>query len=261
MSRIKRIVIAGLLQHFHLRSGKDNFHFHDFAEKIKIFCVSILTGIAVVIAASVMDVDVQANYTKHLPIPRSHVTSLKSSNINLNMLPVPLFDLNMQPTLQKSNTQLATVPATQNTSTAVVRTTYKPVSVAPTLFLTNVARDKIERVVMASCGELDNPLMAEANAQVILDRVTSGRFGEGINAVLNAPGQFEKPWKGGVNSIVKNAVSKVFDSGNRVTSTQIYYYINPNICEISLTKWKKDKSYVATFGRGKFIHQYWTSKT
>ncbi len=60
--------------------------------------------------------------------------------------------------------------------------------------------------------------------------------------------------------MVKEAVSKVFDSGKRVTSQQIYYYINPNICNISLTVWKRDKRYVTSIGKGIFVHQYWTIK-
>jgi hypothetical protein len=212
-----------------------------------------------VIAASIMNVAPQANYKEHLSIPVANTTSHKSG-MNLSTLSAPLFNINVQPTFSGTNTLSPTALITTNVAIAPIRTTYKPISAAPPLFLTKSERDKIERVVMASCGELDNPLMAEANAQVILDRTASGRFGKGINAVLNAPGQFEKPWKGGVNSMVINAVSKVFDNGKRVTAKQIYYYINPNICEISLATWKKDKSYVATFGRGKYIHQYWTTK-
>lgn len=226
MSRIKMVVIAGLF----------------------------------VIAASVMNVAPQANYKEHLSTPVANAPSLKSSGINPRPLSTPLFNIKMQSTFNETSTLSPTALITTNVPKTPIRTSYKPISAAPPLFLTKSERDKIERVVMASCGELDNPLMAEANAQVILDRTASGRFGKGINAVLNAPGQFEKPWKGGVNSMVINAVSKVFDNGKRVTAKQIYYYINPNICEISLATWKKDKSYVATFGRGKYIHQYWTTK-
>jgi hypothetical protein len=125
--------------------------------------------------------------------------------------------------------------------------------------LTATERDKIERVVMASCGELDSR-MATANAQVILDRIKSGRFGGSVNSVLDAPNQFESPWKGEVNAMVKKAVSSVFDRGERITDTSIYYYVNPNLSYVSPTVWSKDKRYVVTIGHGKYIHEYWTDK-
>lgn len=125
--------------------------------------------------------------------------------------------------------------------------------------LTAAERDKIERILMSSCGACDS-LMAKANAQVILDRVKSGRFGKSVDEVLDAPHQFEKPWTGRVNTMVKNAVSAVFDRGERVTDTNIYYYVNPNLSVISAATWRKDKRYVVTIGKGEFIHQYWTDK-
>lgn len=129
---------------------------------------------------------------------------------------------------------------------------YYPISAAE--------RDKIERVVMTSCGGLGDSLMAKANAQVILDRIKSGRFGSSVGEVLDAPGQFERPWKGQVTSLVKEAVHSVFDLGNRVTSTRLYYYENPNLSEVDPSVWKKDKRYVTTIGTGFFIHEYWTDR-
>lgn len=123
--------------------------------------------------------------------------------------------------------------------------------------LTAAQRDKIERVLMSSCGAYGS-LMAKANAQVILDRVQSGRFGKTVDEVLDAPHQFEKPYEGRVNSKVKEAVRMVFDRGERVTDTQIFYYINPYYGEISPAVWSRGKRYVVTIGKGKFIHEYWT---
>ncbi len=126
--------------------------------------------------------------------------------------------------------------------------------------LTAAERDRAERVVMASCGEVGNPLMAMANAQVIFDRAESGRFGNGVAAVLAAPGQFERPWKGPVNAMVRQAVAAVFDGGRRVTEVPIYYYINPYLSSVNPSVWEKDKRYVRTIGTGHLIHQYWTDK-
>lgn len=126
--------------------------------------------------------------------------------------------------------------------------------------LTDSERDMVERVVMTSCGSLRNLKMAEANAQVILDRVKSGRFGNTVTAVVTAPHQFEKLWKGNVNDVVKEAVSAVFDDGVRVIDQPVYYYLNPHDAEVLKNVWAKNKVYVTTIGTGRFIHQYWTSK-
>lgn len=126
--------------------------------------------------------------------------------------------------------------------------------------LTDAERIRVERVVMASCGELDNYTMAKANAQVILDRVKSGRFGRSIFSVLDAPGQFETPWRGRVNGLVRQAVSAVFDRGERVTQTAIFYYENPNHSVIDDVQWSRGKRYVITVGHGIYIHQYWTDR-
>lgn len=130
----------------------------------------------------------------------------------------------------------------------------------PALKLSADDRERIERILMTSCGTLENLKMAKANAQVILDRTNSGRFGKNVNEVICAPGQFEVPWKGQVSSTVKDAVTQVFDRGERVINERVFYYINPNLSEISQSVWKKGKRYVATIGRSKYIHQYWTDK-
>lgn len=124
--------------------------------------------------------------------------------------------------------------------------------------LTDEERDLIERIVMASCGNLQNPEMAMANAQVIKDRADSGLFGDSLMAVLTAPNQFENPWKGEVNDVVKEAVTDIFDKGERVTDQPIYYYVNPNTCSISRNRWSQGKAYVTTIGTGKWVHEYWT---
>lgn len=126
--------------------------------------------------------------------------------------------------------------------------------------LTAAQRDKVERVVMTSCGELGDSLMAKANAQVILDRVKSGRFGNSLEEVLDAPHQFEKQWVGSVNTLVKNAVASVFDRGERVTQEHIYYYENPHLKEVGTAVWRRGKRYVTTIGHGLYIHEYWTDK-
>lgn len=126
--------------------------------------------------------------------------------------------------------------------------------------LTGAERDLVERVIMTSCGSLRNLQMATANAQVVLDRVKSGRFGATVTAVLTAPHQFEVPWKGTVNDVVKEAVQAVFDRGERVIDQPVYYYLNPHDAEVLKKTWAKDKVYVTTIGTGHFVHQYWTSK-
>lgn len=118
-------------------------------------------------------------------------------------------------------------------------------------------RDKIERVIMASCGDFSLE-MTKANAQVILDRLQSKKFGNSVDEVLDAPKQFEKPSQATPNSKVKQAVSEVFDKGERVSKTKLYYYVNPNYSYVSKSDWKKGKTYVMTVGNGKFIHEYWT---
>lgn len=125
--------------------------------------------------------------------------------------------------------------------------------------LTPVQRDRIERILMTSCGGVGSIEMAKANAQVILDRVKSGRFGGCLDEVLNAPNQFEKPYSGQVSDLIKSAVSAVFDKGERVTAENIYYYVNPNISSIDPAVWSKSKRYVLTIGHGKYIHEYWST--
>lgn len=155
-----------------------------------------------------------------------------------------------------SGTAVSSAPKSAKSDTASQKESTASKAYYP---LTAAQRDKIERVLMSSCGAYGS-LMAKANAQVILDRVKSGRFGKTIDEVLDAPHQFEKPYTGRVNSKVKEAVRMVFDRGERVTDAQIYYYINPYISEISPAVWSKDKRYVVTIGEGKFIHEYWTDK-
>lgn len=126
--------------------------------------------------------------------------------------------------------------------------------------LTAAQREKIERVIMTSCGTLENIQMAKANAQVILDRLKDGRFGKTVDEVLDAPHQFETPWKGTVNNTVKEAVRAVFDRGERVTSMPIFYYENPYLREVDPQVWRKGKTYVMTLGHEKYIHEYWTQE-
>lgn len=123
--------------------------------------------------------------------------------------------------------------------------------------LSDHERDKIERVMMASCGDFEYQ-MAKANAQVILDRVKSGKFGKTIDEVLDAPQQFEKPSSNTPNSKIKKAVVAVFDNGERVTDTKLYYYVNPHYSFVKRNDWVKGKTYVMTVGKGNFIHEYWT---
>lgn len=123
--------------------------------------------------------------------------------------------------------------------------------------LTAAERDHIERVIMTSCGGLHIYKMDMANAQVIRDRVESGQFGATIDAVLNAPHQFEKPSAEVGDTLVKDAVHAVFDLNERVTPDKLYYYMNPHFSKISNSVWQKGKRYVVTIGTGVYIHEYY----
>lgn len=125
--------------------------------------------------------------------------------------------------------------------------------------LTAKERRKIEQVTMASCGDFGYN-MAKANAQVILNRLESKRFGLTVDDVLSAPKQFEVPSKTEATADVKKAVSAVFDKGEKVSGVPIYYYVNPNISAVKHSTWKKGKAYVMTVGKGHYIHEYWTDK-
>jgi hypothetical protein len=141
------------------------------------------------------------------------------------------------------------------TATKAIPKVLPPVPACP---LTIAQRDRIERIIMTSCGNQQNYEMDMANAQVIKDRADSGLFGASLDDVINAPGQFERPTSGEVNNLVKQAVSAVFDRGERVTQDKLYYYINPNTEKISMKRWKTGKRLVIMIGTGKWIHQYWT---
>lgn len=191
-----------------------------------------------------------ASDSSKIPFPSSATSSVKSpvaARKNSSKAPASKA-LASKVAASKSKTSSNDNSASTDSSSAA--TAYFP--------LTAAEREKIERVVMSSCGELGDKLMAKANAQVILDRVKSGRFGKGINAVLDAPHQFERPWKGSINTLVKNAVTAVFDRGERVTKVRIYYYENPNFKEISTAVWCRGKRYITTIGHGVYIHEYWT---
>lgn len=124
--------------------------------------------------------------------------------------------------------------------------------------ITASERDLIERVIMSSCGGLGEYAMDLANAQVIKDRVQSGKFGHTVEDVLLAPHQFERPWTGTIDPQVIRAVGAVFDLGENATDQKIYYYVNPHFAKISAGVWQKGKRFVMTVGSGVYIHEYWT---
>lgn len=194
-------------------------------------------------------------------LSRNYINSSASSNVNIDtkqILP-SVSSSEKSSSLIKSGLQDSAAQSKASSSTSPRGSVPSPA--AKVFFpLTTAQRDKVERVVMTSCGELGDIQMAKANAQVILDRVKSGRFGKSINEVLCAPHQFERQWKGSVNTLVKNAVASIFDRGERVTKERIYYYENPHLKEVSTAVWRRDKRYVTTIGHGLYIHEYWTDK-
>ena len=68
--------------------------------------------------------------------------------------------------------------------------------VAPALVLSVEDRDALGRVAYAEAGNQSEEGLA-AVAHAVLNRVASGRFGVGVQGVLDAPGQFEPVTRAG----------------------------------------------------------------
>ncbi len=115
----------------------------------------------------------------HPPQIRFNTTASKCSSMIINSHPIMLINLVSKPSPHEISTTSSRILSTIHVSSSV-HTNNAQNSTVPVIPLSAAERDKVERVVMASCGELDNPLMAEANAQVILDRVSSGLFGNNL---------------------------------------------------------------------------------
>lgn len=77
--------------------------------------------------------------------------------------------------------------------------------------LTDTERDLVERVVMAEAGGESYECMVGV-AQTIRER--SEHWGQSIKTTVRYP-QYAKPYKGEISDDVKDAVSAVFDSGER----------------------------------------------
>ena len=94
---------------------------------------------------------------------------------------------------------LWTVLALASWATACAEPLSAPASLprsAPALVLSAEDRDALGRVAYAEAGNQSEEGLA-AVAHAVLNRVTSGRFGAGVQGVLDAPGQFEPVGRAG----------------------------------------------------------------
>jgi len=92
--------------------------------------------------------------------------------------------------------------------------------------LTPDERILVERVVAAEArGEKPAVEAQMAIAQVVIDRASE--WGMTPTEVVSAPGQFAAPYQGEISADTVEAVSRVFDSGERIYSestTKFYAY-------------------------------------
>jgi N-acetylmuramoyl-L-alanine amidase len=87
-------------------------------------------------------------------------------------------------------------------------------------------RTLICRVMMSECP-FEPAEGQRAVAQVILDRLQSDAFPDTVYEVLNQTNQFAGPSDADVLPEITEAVSAVFDRGERVTVDPIYWFYNP----------------------------------
>lgn len=93
----------------------------------------------------------------------------------------------------------------------------------PYFYLEAQARHLIERVVAAEArGEPFEGM--KAVAQVVLDRLLHPSFPNAVEGVLR---EFAPPYNGHISDDVKNAVSAVFDKGERVVKSALLFFMNP----------------------------------
>lgn len=123
----------------------------------------------------------------------------------------------------------------------------------PRYALTPQERDTIERVVQAESGNTEPVEGIMGVCQVILDRTEKGGyFGSTITEVLTTPNCFSSPWPEYVSPAVKEAVTRIFDNGERITETRLYYFINPELDPISTAAWDGEYRRVVYIGRHLF---------
>lgn len=104
--------------------------------------------------------------------------------------------------------------------------------------LTAEERDLVERVVAAEArGESIEGQMAVA--QVIMDRAATRN--QSITKVCTAPAQFAEPYQGEISEKTKDAVSFVFDKGEKVFEQATHFYAWELI---DAPYWTKDKEFV-----------------
>lgn len=104
--------------------------------------------------------------------------------------------------------------------------------------LTDEERDLIERVVSAEArGQSIEGQMAVA--QVIMDRCTTRN--QSVTRVCTAKAQFAKPYQGEVSDKTKDAVSFVFDKGEKVFDKVTHFYAWK---QIPAPYWTEDKDFV-----------------
>ena len=112
--------------------------------------------------------------------------------------------------------------------------------------LTAEERDLVERVVAAEArGQSIEGQMAVA--QVIMDRATTRE--QSVTRVCTAKHQFAKPYQGEISEKTKDAVSFVFDKGEKVFERVTHFYawelIDPPY-------WTEDKNYVGEIDGHRF---------
>ena len=113
--------------------------------------------------------------------------------------------------------------------------------------LTDEERDLVERVVAAEArGESIEGQMAVA--QVIMDRAATRN--QSITKVCTAPAQFAEPYQGEISEKTRDAVSFVFDKGERPFELVTHFYawnlIDP-------PHWTEDKEFVGRIGDHDFF--------
>lgn len=112
--------------------------------------------------------------------------------------------------------------------------------------LTDEERDLVERVVAAEArGESIEGQMAVA--QTIMDRCTTRN--QSITEVCTAPAQFAEPYGGKISEKTQDAVSFVFDKGEKVYELVTHFYAWE---EIAPPYWTAEKDYVGEIGGHRF---------
>ena len=116
--------------------------------------------------------------------------------------------------------------------------------------LTAEERDLVERVVAAEArGESIEGQMAVA--QTIMDRAVTRK--QSITRVCTAKNQFAKPYQGEVSEKTKDAVSFVFDKGEKVFEQVTHFYAWELIAP---PDWTEEKEFIGEIDG----HRFYTDK-